>query len=232
MIIKNSKYEGRNPSLTLLKRLITLSMIFILLGGCSMFEKPIAERNPKDLPDVMAFQDEFTRGFMTSTEEVEDGYYLFESKTGGYTMWYPEDARMDDMYYQKKGEHFEAIQFGGNHDSTTDTAYYVRATYNKLNDVKDHELYLSLLSGTSGYDGEFEQNKKGERMYYYARRENIGETKSFYGFLALAVEDAKNQALRYKYTIICDNPKKGCDFDLDEVERQVKKIMESVEFKE
>ncbi|MDY0409414.1 hypothetical protein [Paracerasibacillus soli] len=141
-----------------------------------------------------------------------------------------EDARMNDMYYKRNKDHFEAIQFGGDHDKVTGRRYYVRAIYNKLNDVKNHELYLELLSGTSGYDGEFEKEEKDDRTHYYARRENIGETKSFYGVLALVVEDARNQALEYKYTIICDEPKNSCDFDLDEVERQVKIMMESVEF--
>ena len=65
--------------------------------------------DPKYLPDVMAFQDDFTREFMASTKKVEDGYYLFESKTGGYTMWYPEDASIDKGAYERKKELLRAL---------------------------------------------------------------------------------------------------------------------------
>ncbi|MDY0409411.1 hypothetical protein ACFFIS_01405 [Virgibacillus soli] len=217
--------------MTLLKRLVTLSMIFTLLVSCSMFEKPIAERDPKDLPDVMAFQDEFTRGFMTSAEEVEDGYYLFESKTGGYTMWYPEDARMDDMYYQNNKQHFEAIQFGGSHDRSTDAQYYVRAIYNNLSDVNEHQTYLDLLSVTSGYKGDYERSLHGDKTLYFAVNKYVTKSKNttYYSFLALLVQDKSNQALQYDYTIICKNSIE-CSFDLNEVEQQIKSLIKSVEF--
>jgi hypothetical protein len=60
----------------------------VLTGGCSMD----AKEHPKKWPNTAAFQDEYTREFMASTKEVKDGYYLFKSKTGGYTMWFPKDA--------------------------------------------------------------------------------------------------------------------------------------------
>lgn len=46
-----------------------------------------SEMKAEDLPDVRALQDEFTRSFIESTEEVEPGYYSFlsgRSVTGCY----------------------------------------------------------------------------------------------------------------------------------------------------
>ena len=37
----------------------------------------LSEMNPEDLPDVRAFEDEFTRGILQSTEETRSGYYPF-----------------------------------------------------------------------------------------------------------------------------------------------------------
>src|SRR5699024_5796917 len=98
-------------SFSLLKLKIVLSVfILFLLGGCNVLgQKDSSEMDPAEWPDVIAFQDDFTREFMSSLEEVEDGYYLFESKTGGDTMMYPENATMNQTYYQKNKGTFETI---------------------------------------------------------------------------------------------------------------------------
>ncbi|MDL4840514.1 hypothetical protein QQS35_08660, partial [Aquibacillus sp. LR5S19] len=70
-----------------IKQILPLVIILVILGGCQLKEA--------QLPETKAFQDEFTREFMDSTEEVKDGYYLFRSKTDGYTMLFPENAEMD-----------------------------------------------------------------------------------------------------------------------------------------
>lgn len=62
----------------------------------------IQDADPKDLPDTIAMQDDFTREFMASAEEIEEGYYLFESKTAGYTMLYPVNSKQSKMSYEKK----------------------------------------------------------------------------------------------------------------------------------
>src|SRR5699024_10845192 len=67
---------------------LTLTMIF--LSGCQLSnESPSAQpkdeqkelkpadMDDEDLPDMGAFQDEFTRGFLQSTEETRTGYYPF-----------------------------------------------------------------------------------------------------------------------------------------------------------
>ena len=63
-------------------------------------EQNLTEIDAQKLPDTVALQDDFTREFIASPEEVEEGYYLFESKTGGYTMWYPKNAKLDQTFYK------------------------------------------------------------------------------------------------------------------------------------
>jgi len=46
------------------------AFIILIIGGCGLMEKDVADMDPKDLPDVSAFQDDFTREFMASTEPV------------------------------------------------------------------------------------------------------------------------------------------------------------------
>src|SRR5690625_7923114 len=83
-----------------MKRLILLMfLVLLLMGGCKNMKnnQDLQDADPKDLPDTIAMQDEFTREFMSSAEEEEEGYYLFESKTGGYTMLYPVNSKQSKM---------------------------------------------------------------------------------------------------------------------------------------
>ncbi|UHA58891.1 hypothetical protein KDJ21_018965 [Metabacillus litoralis] len=60
------------------------------------------EADTKELPNTAAFQDEFTRSLLDSPEEVKEGYYLFKSKTGGYSMLWPKNAVTDGPpFYQR-----------------------------------------------------------------------------------------------------------------------------------
>src|SRR5690625_781408 len=98
-----------------MKRLILL--IFVVLLLMEEYKNMgnthgLQDADPKDLPDTIAMQDEFTREFMASAEEEEEGYYLFESKTGGYTMLYSVNSKLDDIYYEKRHDSFETLHFG------------------------------------------------------------------------------------------------------------------------
>jgi len=78
-----------------------LSISMILLAGCGVEnvnleklqvekeQKRPKEMDPKDLPQVTAFQDEKTREFMVSTKEEEPGYYLLEGKSKKFRMLFP-----------------------------------------------------------------------------------------------------------------------------------------------
>src|SRR5699024_4152405 len=117
---KEKQKDGRSFSLMKRAYLSVFTFIILFIGGCGLMgKKDISNMDPKDLPDVTAFQDDFTREFMTSTEDVEEGYYLFESKTGGYTMWYPEEATMDKHLYERKKKHFERLQFAEDNDTNS-----------------------------------------------------------------------------------------------------------------
>ncbi|UHA58892.1 hypothetical protein KDJ21_018970 [Metabacillus litoralis] len=66
----------------------------------------------KELPKTAAFQDEFTSSLLDSTEEVEEGHYLLESATGGYSMLWPKNAVTDGPpFYQRTKDSFEKIIF-------------------------------------------------------------------------------------------------------------------------
>ena len=92
-----------------------LCLTLILLGGCQMNNE---SKNPEleaveeaqedllpqdmpaeDLPQVEAFQDEFTRSFLQSTEETRPDYYPFLSNTGAFEMDLYKESRVNERSY-------------------------------------------------------------------------------------------------------------------------------------
>lgn len=93
------------------------------LTGCHLSDEYIANRDPETLPNVNAFQDEFTREFMASTVEVEDRFYTFQSKTEKYTMLFPKDAKVSTFYYSKSGDYTESFQYYSEDDAVSGNHY-------------------------------------------------------------------------------------------------------------
>ncbi|WP_062047122.1 hypothetical protein [Bacillus sp. JCM 19034] len=124
---------------------IALVQVMMVTGGCMM-----------NAPDVPAFEDEFTREFMKSTKEVEEGFYLFESKTGGYTIWFPENAVTESEYYYQQGDGRESMSimemYGDN------LVYRARLQYEHSGLTDSIDTQLSVLSSLAGgYEGNYEK---------------------------------------------------------------------------
>lgn len=104
------------------KAFILLTVAF-LLGGCGVknneahqtqageVQKVPKDMDTKDLPQVTAFQDEATREYMVSTEEVEPGYYLLESKTKRLRMLFPDKGKVILRRSSYISENEESIGF-------------------------------------------------------------------------------------------------------------------------
>src|SRR5699024_3608409 len=207
-------------------------IVIILLGGCGIMEKDIASMDSKDLPDVPAFQDEFTREFMSSIDKVSDGYYLFHSKTGGYTLPFPEDAHIDQIHYEKVKDHYEGIKFGSDKEKITGESYTVYVTYENQTKPVTTDIQLVLASDPVHYEGEFEEKVHDELTHFFARQKYVVSDKesSTYFFFGVVQSNNSNQYITYRYAVECPDEQKGCDYDLDEIEQEVEKIMTSVEF--
>ncbi|MGN2271956.1 hypothetical protein [Priestia megaterium] len=66
--------------------------------------------NESRYPNVPAFNDHFTRKFLNKDKKVDGGFYEFKSKTGQYTMWFPEEYRLiheNDEDYVVSGKMYE-----------------------------------------------------------------------------------------------------------------------------
>jgi len=213
-----------------LKSKVVLSVfILFLLGGCNVLgQKDISEMDPADLPDVIAFQDDFTREFMSSLDEVEEGYYLFESKTDGYTMMYPDNAKMDEIFYEMPGDNYEGIQYGES-EETNDYQYGVRATYNEGGRASDFNTLKGVFSARTGYEGDYESIEYDEKSIHFATSEYVdqsGEINS-HNFFGIVMSNHSDQAVSMRYNVINDGNRK---IDLNNIEDEVMRILESIEF--
>jgi len=85
--------------------------ILLLLVGCQIGKDKLpSEMDPKNLPEGRAFEDEFTRSFLQSTEEVIPGYYPFLAKNGRWEMAFPENGLTGKKSYISK-QNTESIKY-------------------------------------------------------------------------------------------------------------------------
>ncbi|MEI3598509.1 hypothetical protein [Oceanobacillus sp. MO10714A] len=126
-------------------------------------KKP-SEMNSDELPDGAAFEDEFTRGFLQSTEETRPGYYPFLSGTGKYEMDFPIGGIIGEIGYSKENERFESFIIGVDHsdfESSIDFKY--------MPDEKGNEqLILETLSTSIDKKLDFENLELEGRTLYFA----------------------------------------------------------------
>ncbi|GAE31784.1 hypothetical protein [Halalkalibacter hemicellulosilyticus] len=197
---------------------IALVLVMIVTGGCMM-----------NAPDVPAFEDEFTREFMTSTKAVEEGFYLFESKTGGYTIWFPENAVMESVYYEKLGDHRENIsimeEYGEN------LMYRLRLDYDSRPIATDIDIQLSVLSRLADFEGEYEVFQHGDNTYYYGTSTlDIGDGDRAYRFFSYIKSDKYEKGITFIFMTTCRNFQHPCSVEIEQQEIYAQKLMKSIEF--
>ncbi|GGP14076.1 hypothetical protein [Oceanobacillus neutriphilus] len=196
-----------------------------------MNEKDISEMDPKDLPDVTAFQDEFTREFMVSTEPVKEGYYLMQSKTEEYTMLYPDDAIINDLEYDVSTSNtgaYEGIKYG---EDSKYYQYFVRMIYNRSERGGDIDRLKNIMKGHTHYDGEYEVMEYEDKTIHYGTTEYVTRSGNTIACIYIGIIQSNNsdQAVSYNYNVTTDYEN---HLDLDEIEEEVLAIMKSVEFKQ
>ena len=120
-----------------------------------------------ELPDTIAAQDEFTRSFLVSTDEVEEGHYAFKTWTEAYTMWIPVDGKLSQGFYEKREKHWERFSYAWL-DNKENLSYGV---YGQFEDRPDsEEIGLEHLSDFSKFEGEYSKSEDEKNIYYYGER--------------------------------------------------------------
>ncbi|MDQ0231212.1 hypothetical protein [Metabacillus malikii] len=198
----------------------------IFAGGCTT--KKEVER--KEWPKTPAFQDEDTREMLDSTEEVQDGYYLYTSKTGGYSMLWPVDAKLDS--YDNNGDTYEKIIFGGS--SKVDNYFYeIRTTFDNSAPETYIDNFLSNLSTSLKYDGEYKELKEENMSIYFAKKKKtlkFSEDRTVHSFFSYIRNNETEQGFEFIYSIRCfDNDNsKDCAINESKEEERALMLMKSI----
>lgn len=205
----------------------------LLLGGCTTNVED-GEKTKETTylrPETAAFKDGFTKEFMDSTEEVKDGYYRFKSKTEGYTMLFPVNAKVDPVGFERNEDVFETYSFG-EQVKEKNLAYYNRITYQNSLIAKDIGFNLESLSEYAGYVGDYNTFEYKDKTYYYATDIYRIEEGTNYKYFAYIKSNKSDMSLEYFASSTCLSESQKCNAGSKEIEERFLMLMKSVDFLE
>ncbi len=181
-----------------------------------------------------ALQDEFTKEFIPSTKETEEGYYTFESGVGGYTMLYPVNAVMDQTFYQYRDQDYEVIYFWEDREDEN-YGYFVTGRFEegKFTQLIDSNLDLMIGSEKLVTPADFENYSVEDNDIYFADfRQNINDDKNgfYFTFLGYIKSQTSEKAISLEYSSTCLSNTEECKLNLDQERERAKKIFHSIRF--
>src|SRR5690625_7522668 len=113
-------------------------------------------------------------------------------------MLYTVNSKQSKMSYEKTEDSFEMLHFGEGKESS-DVPFYVRSTYKQGKNTNDTELYLSLLSDSIDYDGEYEEIELDNIVIYFYRKRSYVDSinDNMFDFLGYIMSKDSYQVIRY-----------------------------------
>ncbi|MED4129779.1 hypothetical protein [Shouchella miscanthi] len=220
-------------------KILLAIVIALIVGGCGNMdsspeeetEKTPAEMDPADLPQIDAFQNEYSRELMVSTEPVADGYYLMRSKIDAFTIWFPEEAAFMDNASGVDGDHYEKISFAYESEEEN-RGYVVGFQYNYGGNAKKPERLLDNLRERWDYEEEWVEAEDDHGLTYFGY--TIEDFKGYqnYVFMGYKVSSQEEpQAMEFLYVVSClDKEAETCQIDLAEEEEYLLQWVKSIEF--
>ena len=197
-----------------------------LLAGCQLMENSEAQKpsemNEEELPDVQAFEDEFTRDFLQSTGETEEGFYPFLSGTGKYKMDFPAGGLIDDKSYSKRKNGYEEVHIS----IEDDTGFGMDIIYDKSSSQESLEVNKDLFKARLGYEGEFEELSKDEKTIYFDQYNSNG----FRNHVGYVQNNQGQGAVELDFEVDCREEKESCENNKEKNDKRAMKWMDSVEF--
>ena len=191
------------------------------MGGCQMEKGNGEDISPsemtgKDLPNVRALQDEFTRNFIQSTKEVEKGYYTFLSGTKRYSMLFPKEGAIHPGY-AVKDDQYEGFLMSVINENDTDSQIKVNYYANEsLENVKE---VLEILEGRVDQPLTFEKITSESSEIHYAPIEFDSDV---FGIAALVVSLDGEGSVQIVYDTKCTDNKNECQaIKKDEVNKMI-----------
>ncbi|WP_419882345.1 hypothetical protein ACN6MY_00490 [Peribacillus sp. B-H-3] len=188
-------------------------------------EKKPSEMKEEKLPKTRAFQDEFTRGFISSTDEAENGYYTFKSKTGRYTLLFPEGGSISEESYSYVESKSESFLTGIKNKDLPSASLSVSYSAETSNTAKGIKYSLKFLKSQADMKEPFQQKKTNDSVIHWSP---FTIDQDAYGYGAYIHPTTGKGGIEMIYSIKSDSAGK-CDFN-KEIKNQATKIFSSIRF--
>ena len=213
---------------------LILIVCILILGGCQVEEKEEKvlpkDMDPTDLPEGRAFEDEFTRSFLQSTEEVMPGYYPFLSGNGLFTMAFPKEGIINDRAYALKEKEAESISVSKYEEGSDIAANIQLNYYSFLLSGHSEEISKGVLQKRLDTKLNFEEIKKeGQTLYisYFEDEEESDTFEAIYGYAGYLQNNKERGGIFLIYTSYCD---RNCEEEKEADLKQAYDWMQSVTF--
>ncbi|AIC93243.1 hypothetical protein [Shouchella lehensis] len=219
-------------------KLLLVVVLAMLVGGCGQMdsspeetEKTPAEMDPADLPQIDAFQNEYSRELMVSIEPVVEGYYLMRSKIDAFTIWFPEEAVFMDNASGVDGDHYEKISFAYENEEEN-RGYLIDFQYNYSGYAERPDWLLDNLRNRWSYEEEWKEIDDEYGRIYYGY--TIGDFKGHRNHVFMGYKVSSQEApqgMEFLYIASCvDKESESCQMDLKEEENYVLQWVKSIQF--
>ncbi|KEZ49283.1 hypothetical protein [Metabacillus indicus] len=214
-------------------RAIFLCLILLVItSGCQSGEdRKNVETAQKPQQGNDAIRDEFTSSFIDPDTKPQKGFYLFKSKTDSFTMNFPENATLNQVFYEIEGKNFENMLFGAD-DKDENTTFSMVLTYENQPVTAEIEANLSLISDSVNYSGEYLKEELTDKTIYYAEKTSKsknGET-TFYEIFGYAKSADSDQAVSFTNAVSCLKTEMTCKIDVTKEKMNTIDLMESIAF--
>lgn len=212
---------------------IVLILTTLIIGGCSVNgdneSVSPSEMDPNELPEVPAFQDEFTRDFIQSTEPVKEGYYHFQSGSNSFTMNFPERMIVvDESYSLGPDDRSEYLEFSHLKEDKEEMDILPVITMDYYNFMSSEESSKEGLSGKIEEELEFKQLETEENQNI----EYADTTEGPYPGIAALVWNDNDQQIQIFTTFVCNDNlnEEECEESVESEKKKILDIISSIHF--
>ncbi|WDF02180.1 hypothetical protein [Shouchella hunanensis] len=217
-------------------KILLAIVIALIVGGCGQMdsspeeetEKTPAEMDPADLPQIDAFQNEYSRELMVSTEPVAEGFYLMRSKIDAFTIWFPEEAVFMDNASGVDGDHYEKLRISYE-NKNENRGYTGNFQYQYGGNAKKPERILDNLRWRWEFEEEWNEVEEEEGTIFYGIKKMATNEYVVMGY-KVSIKQAP-QVIEFVYDVSCVNKQAdGCEINLEKEKEFALEWVKSIQF--
>lgn len=211
--------------------LITVLTICLIVGGFFV-------TRAMNQSDDVALSDDFTKGFINTEIETGEGFHYFESGNGKFSMWFPEDFKVNagGARYVSK-EHYESFIASSNVSNHLKESIVI--FYEDERSSRDIDFALKDLLSDSSYENEHLEYESEDLIFYHGASyaEVNGTDVTNYSsklntpnsYFALVTNMSKDRYFTIRFNAVCENGE-DCSEEYKGMGEKFSTILKSIKF--